>query len=167
MFDLTQFRELIIKPVLLDLQMYSPEAMELLVFTCATESSGGKYLKQVRGPALGVFQMEPATYNDLWQNYIIKNPRLALILASNFNTANMHSEDVMIYDLRYATAMARIFYHRIPKPLPAFDDVHAIWAYYKKYYNTAQGAANEAESILQYNVWIKTSLPDSARLIET
>ena len=62
MIDNKQLRELIIGPSLDALQMYSKEAEEILVFTCASESLGGTYLKQVKGPALGIYQMEPATY---------------------------------------------------------------------------------------------------------
>ena len=69
MIDNKQLRECIIKPTLDSLQMYSQAAEELLVFTCACESLGGTYLKQVKGPALGIYQMEPATYQDIWENY--------------------------------------------------------------------------------------------------
>jgi hypothetical protein len=61
MFNITQFRELLIRPVLDSLQMYSKDAEELLVFTCAAESNGGTYLHQVKGPALGIYQCEPST----------------------------------------------------------------------------------------------------------
>ena len=70
MFLHNQLRELIITPALSKLQLYSKDAEELLIFTCAVESDGGTYLKQIKGPALGIYQMEPRTYNDIWQNYM-------------------------------------------------------------------------------------------------
>jgi hypothetical protein len=154
MFKAAQLRELIIQPTLKDLVMYSPEAEELLVFTCAVESGGGTYLKQLNGPALGIYQMEPATYNDLWQNFIAKKSGLLMMLLHNFDVRNMPPEDKLIYDLRYATALCRIFYARIQAPLPPANDPQAIWEYYKKYYNTYLGAANEPHCIYAYKNFI-------------
>lgn len=65
MLDCSQFRALIIEPVLSKLQLYSKDAEELLVFTCAAESLGGTLLHQIQGPAVGIFQMEPNTYTDI------------------------------------------------------------------------------------------------------
>lgn len=150
MFDIGQFRDSIVKYTLKDLQLYSESAEELLVFTCANESRGGTYLRQVNGPALGIYQMEPATYNDLWQGYIKMNSKICMMLFSNFEVSFMPTEDRLIYDLRYATAMTRIFYARIKEALPDAKDINGIWSYYKRYYNTMAGKANKADSIKNY-----------------
>jgi dihydrodipicolinate synthase/N-acetylneuraminate lyase len=100
MFNISQFRELIIKSTLNDLKMYSENAEELLVFTCAAESMGGTYLTQVNGSALGIYQMMPETYNDIWENYIKGKTGLNMLVLSNFNLYFMPPEEVMIYDLR-------------------------------------------------------------------
>ena len=155
MLNINQFRELIVKSSLNDLLLYSKEAEELLVFTCATESIGGTYLHQVNGPALGIYQMEPATYNDIWQNYIYPNGSLTLRLFSNFNISSVPSEERLIYDLRFATAMARIHYRRINSPLPLSNNVDSIWDYYKKYYNTSQGKALKEDSINRYHDFVQ------------
>jgi hypothetical protein len=65
MFDITQFRADILTPTLEALQFREIELKELLVFTCAVESAGGTYVKQVKGPALGIFQLEPNTFTDV------------------------------------------------------------------------------------------------------
>ena len=150
MINAAQLRELIIKPALIDLVMYSEDAEELLMFTCAVESDGGHYLKQIKGPALGIYQMEPETYNDLWQNYIKERNSVSLILLSNFDASRMPSEDRLIYDLRFATAMARLHYARFPEKLPLKNDVIGLWEYYKKYYNTASGKAQHDLAIAKY-----------------
>ena len=62
MLNVQQLKELIIKPALIDLIMFNDDAMELLVFTCAIESFGCTYLKQIKGPALGIYQMEEPAY---------------------------------------------------------------------------------------------------------
>lgn len=158
MLNINQFRELIVKSSLNDLLFYSPAAEELMVFTCATESLGGTYLQQVKGPALGIYQMEPTTYNDLWHNFIIPDNQLALRLFNNFDVNRMPSEARLIYDLRFATAMTRIYYRRIQEALPEADDVDGIWEYYKRYYNTPKGKAEKAESIQHYRDFAQ--LPD-------
>lgn len=39
--------------------------VNLIYETAKVESKGGYYIKQIRGPALGVYQIEERTYNDL------------------------------------------------------------------------------------------------------
>jgi hypothetical protein len=155
MFKADQLRELIIKPTLLDLVMFSEPAMELLVFTCAVESNGGTYLKQTKGPALGIYQMEPETHNDIWQNYIKFKNNILVILSASFGLVHIPSEDRLIYDLRYATVMARLHYERVAKKLPEASDVEGLWNYYKNFYNTSYGAADKDHAIEKYSKFIK------------
>jgi len=154
MLDVTQLRELIINPAITDLQMYSINAAELLIFTCAVESEGGTYLHQIKGPAVGIYQMEPTTYNDLWVNYILTKSEISTMLFHNFDVGRMPSEDRLIYDLRYATAMARLFYRRIPEALPDAKDTDAIWKYYKAHWNTFAGKAEYHTSVNAYHRFI-------------
>jgi len=154
MLNSAQLRELVIIPALRDLVMLSDDAVELLMFTVAVESNGGSYLKQIEGPALGIYQMEPETYNDIWQNYINNQFRLVGLMVSNFDCIRMPSEDRLIYDLRFATAMARIHYARVPQKLPDKNHILAMWAYYKTYYNSSKGAAECVKSIEKYKAFI-------------
>ena len=142
MFNCDQLTQLVIKPAIADLNLYSEDAVELLIFTCANESQGGTYLSQIKGPALGIYQMEPNTYNDIWQNYIHNNQSLLLQLTHNFDLHQMPSEQRMIYDLRFATAMARIHYDRVKAKIPPARDIDGLWNYYKTYYNTSEGKAD-------------------------
>lgn len=158
MLNHEQLRNLIILPSLSKLQHYSEDASELLVFTCAVESEGGTYLKQIKGPALGIYQMEPNTYNDIWQNFIRKRSDIALILSSQFNAYRMPDEQRMIYDLEFATIMARLFYLRINEVLPKSTDIEEMYDYYKKYWNTEKGASTKQKSIKAYKKFI--CLPD-------
>jgi hypothetical protein len=158
MLNIVQFRELIVKPTLKDLLMDSPEAEELLIFTCANESLGGTYLRQLVGTALGIFQMEPATHNDIWRNYIYNNTSLNLILTSNFQCHYIPYEERLIYDLRYATAMARIYYKRVAVPLPSKREIGDIWEYYNNYYNTSKEGSNKEQSINNYYRFLQTQL---------
>ena len=150
MFNISQFRQELIVPVLSQLQLYSNVAEELLVFTCAAESNGGTYLKQIKGPALGIFQCELATHDDLWRNYIIHRNNYISILALNFGVNIIPDANKLITDLRYATAICRLHYARIKTALPTEVDVEAIWEYYKKYYNTEKGKASKTKSMDAY-----------------
>lgn len=150
MLNCKQFQEYIVKPTLDKLVMNSDAAVELLLFTCAVESVGGSYLKQIKGPALGIYQMEPATYNDIWQNFIKGNQNLLLQFGLHFNAYQMPPEERLIYDLEFATAMARVHYKRVPKPLPDPAIPNDIWEYYKKYYNTAKGSAERGADLALY-----------------
>jgi hypothetical protein len=127
-----------------------------LVFTCACESLGGTYLKQVKGPALGIYQMEPATYTDIWQNFIKNQGSIVNMLSLNFNVVSMPMPERMVYDLQYATAMSRLHYRRVKAPLPDNKNVEAIWEYYKKYYNTVLGKAEKETSIKHYLKYLKS-----------
>jgi hypothetical protein len=156
MIDVKQFKEFIITPALSMLQKYSDDAVELLLFTCAAESNGGTYVHQVGGPALGIYQMEPATHQDIWVNYIYGSGSLSSIINLNFNVNGKIDAGRMIYDLQYATIMARLHYSRFPEPLPDRNDVNAIFDYYKKYFNTPKGKATKAESIKKYKAFVKS-----------
>lgn len=153
MFACSQFRSLIIEPVLSKLQIYSKEAEEILVFTCASESSGGTFVHQVNGCALGIYQMEPNTYTDIWVNYIRARNKMATLMALHLGCNRIPDSDRMIYDLHFATAMARIHYLRCSGKLPALYDVEEMWEYYKKNYNTVKGKATKEESIEKYKLF--------------
>lgn len=147
-FNPDQFRELVIRPTLKYLEPeipYSEEAEDLLFMTAAHESRLGSYLKQINGPALGVYQMEPATHADIWVNFLEYRDELAW--AVDFYD-NKGDEEPLVFDLRYATAMARVHYFRVKESLPKKDKfstyasyLKALSEYAKKYYNTELGKA--------------------------
>lgn len=154
----TQLIELIIQPTLKDLGLYSLAAEQLLAGTCAQESGMGTYLKQVgTGPALGIFQMETASHDDTWDNFLKYNSNLEckvtaimdIPLPDHYRYVPHSSK--LIADLSYACAMARIHYLRVKEPLPPANDIPALAAYYKKYYNTPNGGASEQQFIDNWN----------------
>lgn len=141
----------VIQPALEKLQTYKDNTAELLLFTCAVETDGGSYLKQLNnGPALGIYQMEPNTCQDVWMNVVQPDNRWRLLMIGQFNATGLPAFDRLTYDLQYATAMARLHFARFPERIPAKDDIEALWEYYKKYWNTELGKAKKAESIAKY-----------------
>src|SRR6266849_2351788 len=88
--------------------------VQLLLATAAQESHMGEYLHQLNGPALGIFQMEPATFVDTLN-------RADNIISAIYPRA---PSERLIYDLRYATVIARAKYFLDRPPLPQAGDVN-------------------------------------------
>ena len=66
----SQIRSMVIRPSLKKLGLHSTSAEELVPGTAIVES-GLTYLKQHgEGPALGLWQVGPATHEDLYTNFL-------------------------------------------------------------------------------------------------
>lgn len=152
-FNKGQFKSLI-EETLKEIDMYSEAAVNLLLGTAAQESAFGTYIKQVGGgPALGVFQMEPATHDDIWDNYIMYQGRLRLRLDNIVKYEYIESKELQ-WNLKYAIAMARLQYYRRPEPLPSKQDIPALAAYWKQWYNTPKGKGTIDEFIHNYQKYV-------------
>jgi hypothetical protein len=148
--DPKHLRELVIQPACKALGLWSIAAEELLLGTACQESKCGTFLKQLgKGPALGIFQMEPATYKDLFENFLRDREPLRGKLHELAGHVTVSAE-MMVYNLRYAAAMCRIHYYRVKDPLPAAGDIPAQAAYWKKFYNTPKGAGTVEEYLHNY-----------------
>lgn len=150
--DAKHLREHVVGPALVAIEAWS-QAAENLVMGTAAQESHLEYLVQLgSGPAVGIFQMEPATYNDIWVNYLEYKPDLAArirtAVATNQGTP---PAERMIWDLRYAAILCRVHYLRKPGALPSAADIPGLAAYWKKHYNTPLGAGTEAEFIKNYD----------------
>lgn len=152
MINAAQVQTVIIQPALQYLNLWSAVAEKLLMLTGANESLGGTYLVQVKGPALGFYQMEPATHDDIWQNYLPYKLSLCQKVVNYLGKAKPAPER-LVYDMYYATLMARIHYLRHPSPLPS-NDIDAIADYYKKVWNTHLGQATVTAAINNYNKFV-------------
>lgn len=144
-YNKDQFENLIRRVLIAELgkELCTDAAVNLLLGTAAQESLFGTYLRQVRGPAMGAFQIEPATFNWLKGKYLDRYP---------------HFKDVDVEDLEWDLALAIIFarlrYRAIPTALPDANDVHALAAYWKKYYNTEAGAGIVEEFVKNYERFV-------------
>ena len=118
-------RDLVIIPTLQAMtrvygeKVYSPAAVNLLLGTAFQESVIGHetYLKQIGGgPALGIYQIEPATHDDIYENYLRHRQDRAdftvgfLSLADTDTQQTIH--EALIHNLRYSTVIARTKYWR-------------------------------------------------------
>jgi len=143
--DATQLKELVIIPTL---KYLSPEialsraAVNLLMMTAAHESRLGSYLAQLGGPALGIYQIEPATDLDIHLNFLGYNKRLADKVAMYRPSPEQ--------DFGYATAIARVHYYRDSEALPKHDDLIGLANYCKRVWNTEAGKASARDYYSAY-----------------
>lgn len=130
----------IITPALQAINSYSDDRLDMVFVTGAAESLY-KHIRQIKGPALGWFQMEPKTHDSLWNSFLGSSKRRGLVngLAYLSKTpGDFHELEVNPW---YAAAMCAIHYMRFPEPLPRAGDRMAQAVYYKEYYNTVAGKA--------------------------
>ena len=132
---------------------YQSDSADLLsLCTTAIESDCGYYIKQVNGPALSIWQMEPLTHNDIWYNcdalkinYLgsLFHKILSLSFGDETTPVDIGHTD-LIDSPKYACAMARLKYAMDEYPLPKvtgdrkLDEVN-FYEYYKRVYNTELG----------------------------
>jgi hypothetical protein len=157
MINARQLTDEVIIPCLRYLGYHSEDAVDLILGTAAHESHLGHYLRQVKGPALGLYQVEPATHSSIWDNYLRYRPELAekvrqlASVRSINNGIPDHSE--LIYNLFYSTAICRLVYLPARPPIPS--TVQGRAEYWKAYYNSSQGRGT-----------VEKYLDDYRRLVE-
>lgn len=147
MLDIGQFSRYIVRPVLKGIGLYSLAAERLLIGTAISEG-GLVFIDQVErggdkrpGPAYGVFQMEKATHDDLWDNFLDYKPDLTSKIQF-WMCGGRADVDMMHGNMYYAAAMCRVHYFRSPRALPNADDPKALSVFHKLVYNTPLGKAD-------------------------
>jgi hypothetical protein len=139
---------------------FSEAAVELLMLTAAVESNLGDYVKQTKGPAKGIFQVEPATERDVMDRYLGSKYRnrlkdKVLRLAGD----PPPGIDPAVFDLDYQIALARCFYWMKPQALPElkmiggrpdYNSIVMMAKYYKVHYNTHLGKSTVKKTVKKY-----------------
>jgi hypothetical protein len=155
MIDPRHFRVYIIRPALQVMGMASEAAENLMLGTAIVESNL-TWLKQGgKGPALGLFQMEPATHQDLWDNYLNFHDDTTKRLANLMVLGSKPFVNQLVWNLGYATAMARLLYYRRPEPLPHHKDAMGLAMAHKQWYNTPLGKTKVEESVVIFENIVK------------
>lgn len=150
--DAKQLRDYVVAPTLKAISLHSESAERLVMGTAAHESGGFRFIHQVGGgPALSLFQIEPATYTDLVVNTLPglgKNLRAAIL---PFLPVPAPPAERLLTDLAFATVVCRLLYYRAPAAMPADPgDALALAQYWKQFYNTPQGAGQPGEWVLNF-----------------
>ena len=136
--DLKTAKYNIIAPTLRKIGLYSPAALNLVAGVGLVES-GYRTRRQVDGPALGYWQMEPATEQDCWVNFLEYRPLLAG-LVRRIASPSQPKPQLLLTNDAYAASMCRIRLYRSPEPLPDATDAEALCRAWKAIYNTVEGA---------------------------
>jgi len=133
--DTNQLRIEVIKPVLMTINLYTPNAEELIIGTAAQESNMGTYIRQLSGPANGIYQCEQKTYDSIWNKYISNSRAMQLKVLPLIGITTKPPFIRLISDLNLATIICRLHYWDIKVTLPDKDNVIAMGEYWDKYYN--------------------------------
>lgn len=162
----------VVRPVLAQLAhhkpaMASPGAEAIVLGTMCVESEGGRWLKQVDrrknpvGPALGPWQIEPATAVDIVDRWALSSRRREMEVGGvkGLHPAYRRPElaramgellwlgqpvgakvDQLCWNLGLGAAICRcVYWTRVPGPLPEPFDGREQGKLWKAVYNTAEG----------------------------
>ncbi len=151
----------LIRETLQEVELYSKSAEELLMLTAAVESNLGEYIEQTKGPALGIFQMEPMTHNDIMDRWLSQAPKAVRSKVERFlkkyvGDVERHEDELALqYNLKYAILLARLKYYTVKAPLPPYDDKHALASYWKQFYNSPLGKGTVSKALEKYNKYVE------------
>lgn len=143
------FRLQVVRPTIRRLGLWSEAAENLLLMTAAHESGGWTFCRQhPAGPALGFYQMEPATLADLFAWLKLK-PKWRDLMSREFHAIEPQP-DRLVFDPLYATACARMQFYRRPEPLPAPENEPELGEYAKRWWNSLAGKATVDQYVEAY-----------------
>tara|TARA_Y100000310_G_C20422345_1_gene687269 strand:- start:345 stop:809 length:465 start_codon:yes stop_codon:yes gene_type:complete len=130
----------IVEYALYRINSYSDDALVMVVRTGMAES-GYRALKGYGegNPAIGFWQIEPATMNDMIDNYIgyrSHYKKNLISLGMNFEKDTILS---VMSNMAVQAALCRLHYRRDRDPLPSWDDLEGQAKYWKRVYNTVEG----------------------------
>lgn len=147
-------RDLVVAPVLRELGWHS-DAAERLMLGTAVHESGLVHIRQVGGgPALGLWQVEPRTHDDVWEHWLGHRPDDAArvrAFARQYWPGDIDRAALeLATNAAYCCAVARCVYRRVRAPLPDAFDPDGLAHYWKTYYNTARGKGDPERWLHQY-----------------
>jgi hypothetical protein len=151
MINKYQIKQLI-KDTLLELDMFSEDAVNLLLGTMAQESDFGTYIKELKGgDGLSFFRMTPEIHDDLVKNFISKKESLAKKIKTACGVSRLDSS-FLLYNIKYSICMMRIFYKRVDEPIPT--NIEGYSKFWKAHYNKRDGKGTQSQFIYNYKTRI-------------
>ena len=150
----SQILSMVIRPALSKINLWSPSAEELVLGTAIVES-GLTYIRQWGdGPALGLWQVEPTTQNDLYTNFLNYRPELGSQLME-LRAPNLSMDENLATNLMYGAAVCRLCYYRKPDALPEAGDIEGQAAFWKQHYNTPLGKGTVTKYVYEVSKVLK------------
>ena len=154
-----QFLEHVIRPTLDHLSVADPRlgteaSANLLLGTAIAESNLSALVQHGGGPALSMFQIEPATFDDIYERYLRARPGF-LIAVQDLRLPALTPMEQLPANPFFACAIARFKFWMSPTPLPEADDIGALGRMWKSVYNTAGGAGTASHWASLYRQYVK------------
>lgn len=154
MISIDQVRNLI-KEVCWEMgEKFCGDDAEQLVLETGIVESNYKFIRQLGdGPARSFWQVEPATAVDNLAHYLKHRPKLMQKCAEASYVDLKHWQDfnekkwseILEKNIAAGIVHARLKYWRVPKSMP--NTLEGRAKYWKKYYNSEQGAGTEEKYI--------------------
>jgi hypothetical protein len=152
--NIKHFQQFIVQPTLQIIGINSKGFEQLIICTAITESNLEFLQQHNNGPAKGLFQMEDATHDDIWNNFLKYKPDLAKKITA-FLLPNTIKNQQIYGNLYYATAMCAAHYLRFLKTMPEADNLAMLAKIWKSFYNTKLGKGTEQNFILKAKLIIQ------------
>ena len=112
------------------------EAVALIYETGNAETGYRNLIQMGGGPAVSFFQLEPATIQDIFNNYVeFRQPLVEVLI--QFGLDPMDLEFCVKTNIALAICMCRFHYRRVPSSIPKTKEQRA--KYWKEHYNTNLG----------------------------
>ena len=121
-----------------EMGLHSKDAVDL-VYKTGNAETGYRHLKQMGGgPAIGFWQVEPATLIDIMDNYVKYRPKLEKRLISlGFDRRDI--EVRVMSNIALQAVFCRLKYKRDKHALPLIGDLLGQAKYWKRVYNSHLG----------------------------
>lgn len=149
--DPKQLRDLVIAPALAGVGLGGDAAAELVLGTFIQESACGRYLHQLgSGPAVGIGETEPETFDDINANFLAFRHGLKAKVDEFRIPIFKGMVEELEGNLYLAVIYTRLKYLRSPMVLPASGNLPGQAKIWKAVYNTASGAGTEADYIANW-----------------
>lgn len=156
---------------------FSDVSVELILATGIHEGRNFDFIKQIQGPAISPFQIEPNTHDDAWENFLRYKPKIAIKLLKlagenmifEYIEEDNHNQFIkdfidskrykdlnvtMLGNLYYSIAICRICYYRKPFSIPETFEIEEIAKIWKQYYNTFLGKGHVDQFIRDYQNFV-------------
>ena len=137
----------LIKETLLSLDLFSEDAVNLMLGTMAQESDFGTYLKELKsGSGLSFFRMTPEMHDEVVK-FLKSRESIPKKIKQSCGVAKLSSE-YLLYNIKYSICMVRIHYFMQEDPIPR--NIEGYAKYWKEYYNTRAGDGTISQFIFNY-----------------
>lgn len=139
--------------------------LRLMLLTAVAESAHTNqnykqvmfYNKQIRGPAVSPWQVEPVTAKDVLIRYYGRKPHmmdnLISLVSEDYNAEDVYYnlEHLMLTNVKFACAIARGKYLLVPASIP--DSIDGAAWYWKQHYNTHLGKGTVKSALSKWKLF--------------